>query len=176
MHKNKLNFKVSELIKLGKLSRAHGLKGSIVVNGDNLHTMEIKKNGFLFIEMNKVHTPFFITEVKYIGKSLVVSFDGVKTIEEAKTLIGKEIFGDTKNISVKKSDANTLEGYDLIDEIKGNVGKVNELLVLPKQQFLSVQINDNEVLLPYTDAFVKKIDHKNKTIYYHAPEGLFDIN
>ncbi len=64
----------------------------------------------------------------------------------------------------------------MIDEIKGNVGKINELIVLPKQQFLSVNVNENEVLLPYTDAFVKKIDHKTKTVYYTAPEGLFDIN
>jgi len=167
---------VSQLIKVGKLSRVHGLKGALVVTGDNLENVEVKKTGFLFIEMNNVPTPFFITEVKYIGKNLVVNFDGIKTIEEAKPLIGKDLWADEKNISVKKSNANNLEGYNLIDEIKGNVGKVNELIVLPKQQFLSVNVNDNEVLLPYTDAFVKKIDHKTKTVYYCAPEGLFDIN
>ncbi|HTA61626.1 MAG TPA: ribosome maturation factor RimM [Bacteroidia bacterium] len=167
---------MSQLIKLGKLARVHGLKGALVVVGDNLQDVEIKKTGFLFIEMNNVPTPFFITEVKYIGKNLVLSFDGIKTIEEAKPLIGKELWGDEKNISVKKSNTNNLQGYDLIDEIKGNVGKVNELIVLPKQQFLSVQVNDDEVLLPYTDAFVKKIDHKAKLVYYCAPEGLFDIN
>ena len=167
---------MSELIKLGKLTRVHGLKGALVVNGDNLGVVEIKKNGFLFIEMNNVPTPFFIIDVKYIGKNLVLCFDGIKNIEEAKTLIGKELLGDEKNISVRKNDTNKLEGYDLMDEIKGNVGKVNELIVLPKQQFLSVDVNGNEVLLPYTDAFVKKIDHKTKTVYYCAPEGLFDIN
>jgi 16S rRNA processing protein RimM len=167
---------VSQLIKVGKLSRVHGIKGALIVTGDNLANVEVKKTGFLFIEMNNVPTPFFITEVKYAGKNLVVNFDGIKTIEEAKPLIGKDLWADEKNISVKKSNTNNLEGYDLIDEIKGNVGKVNELIVLPKQQFLSVNVNDNEVLLPYTDVFVKKIDHKAKTVYYAAPEGLFDIN
>jgi len=167
---------VSQLIKLGKLARVHGLKGALVVVGDNLQDVEIKKTGFLFIEMNNVPTPFFITEIKYIGKNLVLGFDGVNTIEQAKPLIGKELWADEKNISVKKSNTNNLQGYDLIDEIKGNMGKVNELILLPKQQFLSVQVNDDEVLLPYTDAFVKKIDHKAKTVHYCAPEGLFDIN
>ena len=125
--------------------------------------------------MNNVPTPFFITEVKYVGKNMVVSFDGIKTIEAAKALIGKNVLADEKNISVKKQ-ANSLEGYDLIDEVKGNVGKVNELIVLPKQQFLSIYVNDNEVLLPYTDTFVRSIDHNTKIIYYCAPEGLFDIN
>lgn len=167
---------MSELIKLGKLTRVHGLKGALVVNGDNLGAVEIKKNGFLFIEMNSVPTPFFVTDIKYIGKNLVLGFDGIKTIEEAKNFIGRELWGDEKNISTKKNKTNSLEGYDVVDEIKGNVGKVNELMVLPKQQFLSVNVNDNEVLLPYTEAFVKKIDHKTKTVYYCAPEGLFDIN
>ena len=167
---------MSQLIKVGKLARVHGLKGALVVVGDNLENVEVKKTGFLFIEMNNVPTPFFITEVKYAGKNLVINFDGIKTIEEAKPLIGKDLWADEKNISIKKSNTNNLAGYNLIDEIKGNVGKVNELIVLPKQQFLSVNVNDNEVLLPYTDAFVKKIDHKTKTVYYTAPEGLFDIN
>jgi 16S rRNA processing protein RimM len=167
---------VSQLIKLGKLARVHGLKGALVAVGDNLQDIEVKKTGFLFIEMNNVPTPFFITEVKYIGKNLVLGFDGIKTIEQAKPLIGKELWADEKNMSVKKSNTNNLQDYDLIDEIKGNVGKVNELITLPKQQFLSVQINEEEVLLPYTDAFVKKVDHKTKTVYYCAPEGLFDIN
>ena len=167
---------MSQLIKVGKLSRVHGLKGALIVTGDNLENIAVKKTGFLFIEMNNVPTPFFITEVKYAGKNLVVNFDGIKTIEEAKPLIGKDLWADEKNISVKKSNTNNLEGYDLIDEIKGNVGKVNELIVLPKQQFLSINVNDNEVLLPYTDAFVKKVDHKAKMVYYCAPEGLFDIN
>ncbi len=167
---------MSQLIKVGKLARVHGLKGALVVVGDNLENVEVKKTGFLFIEMNNVPTPFFITEIKYAGKNLVINFDGIKTIEEAKPLIGKDLLADEKNISVKKSNTTNLEGYDLIDEIKGNVGKINELIVLPKQQFLSVNVNENEVLLPYTDAFVKKIDHKTKTVYYTAPEGLFDIN
>jgi len=167
---------VSQLIKLGKLARVHGLKGALMLVGNNLQDIEVKKTGFLFIEMNNVPTPFFITEVKYVGKNLVLGFDGIKTVEQAKPFIGKELWGDEKNITSKKSSAGNLEGYDLIDEIKGNVGKVNELIVLPKQQFLSVQVNNEEVLLPYTDAFVKKIDHKAKTVYYCAPEGLFDIN
>lgn len=167
---------MSQLIKLGKLTRVHGLKGALVVSGDNLESIEVKKTGFLFIEMNHVPTPFFITEVKHAGKNLILSFDGIKTVEQAKPYIGKELWGDEKNITTKKTESNSLEGYDLVDEIKGNVGKVNELILLPKQQFLSVQVNEEEVLLPYNNNFVKKIDHKTKTVYYCAPEGLFDIN
>jgi 16S rRNA processing protein RimM len=171
-----LIFRVSQLIKIGKLTRVHGLKGALVVSGDNLQGIEIKKSGFLFIEINNIPTPFFVSDSRYIGKNLVLGFDGIKTIEEAKLLIGKELWADEKNISIKKTTTTSLEGYDLIDDIKGNVGKINELIVLPKQQFLSVQINNEEALLPYTDAFVRKIDHKTKTVYYCAPDGLFDIN
>ena len=167
---------MSQLIKIGKLTRVHGLKGALVVSGDNLQNIEIKKNGFLFIEINHTHTPFFVSDAKYIGKNLVLGFDGLRTVEEAKPLIGKELWADEKNISIKKTQVSSLEGYDLIDELKGNVGKITELITLPKQQFLSVQINEEEVLLPYTSAFVKKIDHTAKTVYYCAPDGLFDIN
>ncbi len=167
---------MSQLIKIGKLTRAHGLKGALVVSGDNLESIEIKKNGFLFIGINNISTPFFISEVKMAGKNMVLTFDGIDTVEKAKPFIGKEVYGDEKNASVKKNTAVNLQGYDLVDELKGNMGKIRELISMPKQQFLSIDINNEEVLLPYTDVFVKKIDHKAKTVYYCAPDGLFDIN
>ena len=167
---------MSQLIKIGKLTRVHGLKGALVLSGDQLDNIKIKKNGFLFIEINNNPTPFFVIEAKLSGKNLVLIFDGIQTIDKAKALINKEVFGDEKNVSVKKDATDSIQGYDLIDELKGNLGKINELITLPKQQFLSVQINNEEVLMPYTDAFVKKIDHKTKTVYYCAPDGLFGIN
>jgi 16S rRNA processing protein RimM len=167
---------MSQLIKIGKLSRVHGLKGALVVSGDNLESIEVKKKGFLFIEINNISTPFFISEVKMAGKNMVITFDGIDTVEKAKPYIGRDVYGDEKNVSEKKNAAANLEGYDLVDELKGNVGKINELINLPKQKFLSIDIDGEETLLPYTDVFVKKIDHKAKTVYYCAPDGLFDIN
>ncbi len=167
---------MSQLIKIGKLSRVHGLKGALVVSGDNLESIEVKKKGFLFIEINNISTPFFISEVKMIGKNMVLTFDGIDTVEKARPYIGRDVYGDKKNISVKKNTSLNIEGYDLIDEVKGNIGKINELIDLPKQKFLSIDIDGEETLLPYTDVFVKKIDHKAKTVYYCAPDGLFDIN
>ena len=171
---------MSQLIKLGRLTRAHGLKGALVISRDNkdfsLENIEIKKNDFLFIEINGIPTPFFVSEVNVIGKNLVLAFDGIETIDKAKSLIGKGVYADKKYISFKKSKTSNLQGYDLVDELKGNMGKINELITLPKQQLMSVQIGGEEVLLPYTDVFVKKIDHQTKTVYYCAPDGLFDIN
>ena len=167
---------MSQLIKIGKLSRVHGLKGALVVSGDNLESIEVKKKGFLFIEINNISTPFFISEVKMAGKNMVLTFDGIDTVEKAKPYIGKDVYGDEKNVSEKKNAATNIEGYDLVDEVKGNMGKINELIDLPKQKFLSIDIDGEETLLPYTDVFVKKIDHKAKTDYYCAPDGMFDIN
>ena len=46
---------------------------------------------------------------------------------------------------------------------------------MPGQQMFSVIINEQEVLLPFTEDLIVKIDHKAKTIFYEAPEGLIDI-
>ena len=142
----------------------HGLKGALVVSGDNLESIEVKKKGFLFIEINNISTPFFISEVKMAGKNMVLTFDGIDTVEKAKPYIGKDVYGDEKNVSEKKNAATNIEGYDLVDEVKGNMGKINELIDLPKQKFLSIDIDGEETLFPYTDVFVKKIDHKAKTV------------
>ncbi|MBS1647466.1 MAG: hypothetical protein JST67_09020 [Bacteroidetes bacterium] len=167
---------MSDLIKIGKIVRLHGLNGALILSGNQLDSLKIKKEGFVFLDINGVPTPFFVSEQQAMGKKIKLLLEGVQTIEQAKKMIGKEVWSDENNIIRKKNTTVGIEGYLLIDEQRGAIGKVQELIVMPQQKLLSIVGEGKDFLLPYADAFVKKIDHTQKIIHYQAPDGLLDIN
>ena len=78
------------LVKIGKLTRLHGIKGALLLHTDGAAYPDIQKARTFFVEINGVPTPFFVSEIKILGKNLVLAFDTVKTTGEAQKLVGKE--------------------------------------------------------------------------------------
>lgn len=162
------------LIKIGKLSKAHGLKGSVVLQLTGSDVPDSKKTKAVFIEINQIPTPFFISEIKTAGKNLVLTFDSVSTMEAAQKLLNCAVLIEEKNIQ-KQEVVKDLAGYTLNDKEKGDLGKITEVVELPGQKLFSLLINEKEVLLPFIPDLVLKIDHRSKIIFYNAPEGLIDM-
>jgi 16S rRNA processing protein RimM len=165
---------VNDLIKIGKLTRLHGIKGSVVLHIQGLLVPDLKKIKSFFIEINQTPTPFFVTEIKASGKNLIISFDSVKTIETAQKIINCEVWLEEKNLK-KEIPVKDLTGYILNDKNAGDLGLINEVIDMPGQKMFSITIKDQEVLLPFTEDLIAKIDHKIKTVFYKAPEGLIEI-
>ncbi len=165
---------MNDLIKIGKLTRLHGIKGSVILHIQGSHTPDVKKIERFFVEINQTPTPFFVTEIKASGKNLIVSFDSIKTIEAAQKIINCEVWLDEKNIK-KQATVKDLTGYTLHDKAKGDLGLINEVMEMPGQKMFSITMGEKEVLLPFAEDFIIKIDHKIKTVFYKAPDGLIDI-
>lgn len=162
------------LIKIGKLTKLHGIKGSVVLQLQGTDAPDIKKTKSFFIEINKIPTPFFVTEIKLSGKNLVLTFDSLTSMEAAQKLIHCSVWLDEKNLQ-KQIAVKDLTGYILNDKNKGSLGPINEVVDMPGQKMFSVTINKQEALLPFTEKLIVKINHKTKIVHYNAPEGLIDI-
>lgn len=158
-----------QLIKTGKLGKPHGLKGDLVFYSE----ASFKKGIFIFIEINQTPTPFFVTDIKMAGKNKVISLDTVKTTEAAKALISKELWINEKDLVTEKK--HRFENYMLVDKEKNISAPVMDVLQLPSQKMLVIELAGREIMLPYADAFIEKIDTAGKRIYYKAPAGIFDL-
>jgi len=167
-------FIVNDLIKIGKLSKLHGIKGSVVLQMLAPYQLEVKKIRNFFIEINQTPTPFFVTEIKLSGKNLILNFDSIKTLEAAQKIIGYDVLVAEENI-IKQKAVKDLTGYKLIDKNRGDLGLILEVVDIPGQRMFSLSVGGKEVLLPFVEDFVVKIEHKTKTVQYHAPDGLIDI-
>lgn len=162
------------LVKIGKLTRLHGIKGALLLHLDSGPGPDVERLKTLFLDINGTPTPFFLSEIKAVGKNLAVSFDTVSAAAEAQKLAGKEVWIEAAFLRKEKKRAD-LSGYLLVDDERGEIGTVIEMIDSPGQRLLSVKAGEKEVLLPFNEDLVRQTDHKKKIVYYSAPAGLIDI-
>jgi 16S rRNA processing protein RimM len=69
----------------------------------------------------------------------------------------------------------TIIGFKVIDSEKGEIGVVDQLSSPTSNPLIHIKVNFSEVMIPFVDEVVKKIDHKAQTIHVNCPEGLLDL-
>ena len=168
-----------EVIQLGKIGSTHGLDGRLVLLhhlGDN---KALKSLNCVFVELRREsYIPFFIKSQKSVAEGeVLLQFDEVETVEEAKKLAGKQVYlevGQYEKVRPKNAPINFV-GFQVIDQDFGALGKVADLLETPGQLLASVFHNHKEVLIPLNDHTIAKVDVATKTISVRLPEGLLDV-
>ena len=81
-----------DVYKIGKLGKAHGIKGevSMMVDDDIFDRVDAE---YLVLEVDGIMVPFFMEEYRFkTDETALVKFEGVDTQERAKELTGTEVF------------------------------------------------------------------------------------
>ena len=66
--------------------------------------------------------------------------------------------------------------FEVIDGVKGNIGKIKQILDYPTQAiFEIINAENKEILIPITDEIISKVDRANQKIEIATPEGLIDL-
>ncbi|MEY2904853.1 MAG: rRNA processing protein rimm [Bacteroidota bacterium] len=160
---------MNNLIPLGKIVKPHGAEGFLKLNTS--HDIELTGK-FLFIELEGAPVPFLVIDHKINGLSLILLED-IKNKEEAVQLSGKKIFIQEKDLEEYDLQSDDwipfLEGFQLIDQHKNLLGKIDEILEYPSQIIAKI----GEQMIPIHEDLILQIDPKKKTIQMDLPEGLF---
>ena len=164
---------------LGTLIKTHGIKGSYVLGLNNLHSEDIPEMESVFMEIDGLLVPFFISRCSDLGdSSLIIKFDNIDTDVKAHEFIGCKIYipADKLKIPVDSySKAKDFKGYEIIDSKYGNIGKIEDILDIRENPLFRVISGNNEYMIPVNDSFLKEINHSKKVIFADLPEGLLDI-
>jgi 16S rRNA processing protein RimM len=156
---------------VGYFSKPHGLKGHLILQS----SFDFKKTlKAFFIEKGGSQAPFFIEEIKPFKEGFLIKLEGINRIEEATTLKNKEVLAEEKFI-IRDESTFPYSGYTLIDHHKGEIGIIEELIDTPGNPLLRISAFGKEVLLPYNEHFIDKINKAEKQVLYNAPEGLIDM-
>lgn len=163
---------------LGKIVKTHGLKGELTIKIDADSPAEYAKMDHFFVEINKVLTPFFVSKLTHTGDKFFVALPDVNTIEGASRYVGKEVYLPMEMLPKLKGNKfyyHELPGFSVVDDQKGDIGVVKEVLQYPTQAIIQIMFQGKEVLLPIVDEVIKKLDRNKKILYVSAPEGLIDM-
>ena len=166
------------LIKIGKLNRAFGLKGHlrIFINPELLP--RLKTPEIIFILQNKNHLPYFVDEFDLAESGHgMIHFDEVKDKTAADLLSGKEIFMDKKFLKKAKAFSSLADfiGFKLMDDNGTDLGVLDDVIQLPQHEVGKFFLKGKEILFPFNDQVITSIDKKKKTLQLKLPEGLLDV-
>ena len=158
---------------LGYISRKHGYKGDVNIKLET--PAKYKELAHMFIELNGGLVPFFIDSFRLKKENIaLVKFEDVDSEEEAKELIGKEVYLPLELlVESQQNDLLAFIGFEVIDSKHGNIGKVTDILDNTAQELFQISYGDLDILIPITEGFIQKIE--GNIIYLETPEGLIDL-
>ncbi|MGY9073168.1 MAG: ribosome maturation factor RimM [Acidimicrobiales bacterium] len=153
-----------DLLEIGRIGKAHGLKGEVVVTlvTDRLERVEPGT------ELFDGHGTLVIAESRPHQDRYLVRFEGRSTREGAELLRGRVLSAPPLN------DDDVLWIHDLVgcrvrDQNGIDRGLVESVLANPAADLLSL---DNGALVPLT--FV--LDIEDDVVLVNVPDGLFTLN
>ena len=163
---------------VGKIVKTHGLKGEVTLRIDNEQFDDIEELNYFLLDVNEQLIPFFIEDIAYHSNKAFVLFQDLKTLEAASQLVGRSAYLPLELLPEKTGNdfySHEVVDYLVVDEVKGELGKVNEIIEYPTQSIIQIIRDGKEILIPIHDDIIKDVNRDEKKIYISAPSGLIDM-
>ena len=167
-------------LKVGKIVNTHSLKGEVkVISSTDFEEQRFEKGTELLITRgNQVVKEVTVESYRIHKNNLLVKFVGIDSIEEAEKLKNLQIKIDSENIGELEENEyyfHEIIGCEVFDENGKSLGEISEILTPGANDVWVIKSqNGKEILIPYIEDVVKKIDVENKKIDIEVMEGLID--
>jgi 16S rRNA processing protein RimM len=175
----------SQLSKIGKYNKIHGVAGELSAS----FTCEVDAVSHcrcLISSINGIFVPFFYSSLRPKGVgSLLVKIDGIKSEQDAKLLVGKEMYALSTDIDSATTpnftgDEDELPvdffiGFALRDSVTGREGKIVDVDTSTDNYLFVADFQGTDVFVPAVDDFIESVDVDSKLIVMALPDGLLDL-
>lgn len=172
----------STKLRVGRLLKAHGLKGAIKLELYTDSPNERFVPGAVLELQVPEESPWFgksvtVTELKWFNSSPVLFLKDVSDRTQAETLIKAILLVEQPlDVSPQEPDAwydHQLAGLKVMRD-GAEIGTLLRVEHMPAQDLLVIKTEEAEVLLPFVKAFVPKVDVQAGVIEITPPGGLFE--
>ncbi|MBI4486306.1 MAG: ribosome maturation factor RimM [Acidobacteria bacterium] len=173
--------KFEEMALVGRIARAHGIRGQVIVNPETDFPNERFQPGAqLFIDRAGSIEPLTLTTVRFHSGRPVVGISGVETMSEAEALAGLEL-----RVPVDRLPAlphGTFYRHDLIGcRVETRAGEAVGIVrdvegSLGGSRLVEAGDAGSEVLIPLAVEICTAIDPAAKRIVIDPPAGLLEAN
>lgn len=169
---------IKDCLEAGRISKTFGYKGEMIAGIRKGFFETLQKEGSVFIETDGELVPYFFEEIEEEDDDYIrFNLDGIGDVDLAKPFCGKSLWLPQEVIPASVLEAAMdldIEGYQVSDVQHGELGTVAGLDEYPQHLILRIRMGHKEILVPYIPEFIKKIDHRKKTILLKTPEGLIE--
>lgn len=163
---------------LGILAKTHGTDGSMLIRTKEQDTGILHEPDFVFVEVDGLLVPFAVSSLEPYGpREMIISLEEIAGANEAMQYSGNNIWiSEDDMLTGSRSGSETdLRGYLVVDKHLGPLGTVADVLDISRNPLLSVIKGDKELLVPYHEDIILKIDKRKQIVSVDLPEGLTEI-
>lgn len=172
-----------DCVKIGEVSKTHGLQGNVIVTTDN-DLLERYADKPVFLQLDGAPVPFFIADGGLAERnhvSYIVKFEYVDSLAEAEHLAGSEVLLEKalleeEEVNEVDYDVYELMDFEVEDEVSGACGHVAEVADYSGNVVLTVAVSGKEILLPLSEVYIREIDLENRRMRVHIPTELAELN
>lgn len=167
-------------LKVGKIVNTHSLKGEIkVISSTDFEEERFKKGSKLLITRgNQLIREVVVQSYRNHKNFLLVKFEGIDSVEEAEKLKNLQIKIDSDEVGELEENEfyfHQIIGCEVFDENDKNLGEIIDILTPGANDVWVIKgENGKEILIPYIEDVVKKIDIISKKVNIEVMEGLID--
>lgn len=168
------------LVLVGRIARAHGNRGQVIVNPDTDFPEDRFRVGrALMVGARPGPRRLVITAVRFHRGRPILGFDGIESMDEAEALAGAELrVGESE---LRALPEGTFYHHDLIGcEVRRRdgrtIGMVRAIEGPMTGSTLVVETPHGEALIPMASEICVSIDPSRRVIVVEPPEGLIELN
>lgn len=169
-----------ELVLIGRIARAHGNRGQVIVNLETDFADERFQAGRTMLVGPKPRpSPRRIRDVRFHQGRPIVALEGVDTMDEAEALAGAELWMPADALGPLPEGTfyrHDLVGCEVRDTGGALIGRVTDVEGPMGQSRLVVDGDSGEVMIPLAAGICVEIDIASRRIVIDPPEGLLDLN
>lgn len=169
------------MLRVGRIARPHGLRGSVVVTLDNPGSDSLFGAGWL--HLGEPDAAGGAAPVRYAilqagpGRrgQMILSLEGITTPEAVDLLRGQEVLLEESQLPpLGKSEFwfRDLLGLQAFDEGGAPLGEVGEVVDTADVPVLIVRQGREERFVPFADPFVIEVDLEQRRIVVAPPEEV----
>jgi 16S rRNA processing protein RimM len=169
-----------DLIRVGRVARAHGNRGQVIVNPETDFADERFRVGrIVMVGPDGRDGPRAIQSVRFHQGRPIVALAGVDSMDAAEALAGAELWMTAADLAPLPHG--TFYHHDLVGcEVRGAdgtaIGTVTGVEGPLERSLLVVEGPAGETLIPMVDGICVRIDVSRRQIVANLPEGLLELN
>ncbi|HWE25289.1 MAG TPA: ribosome maturation factor RimM [Myxococcales bacterium] len=166
-----------ELLAVGRVARAHGVRGRILMVPYNAGSDSLTRVAALWLRSGAGEpSRYEVARAERTSQGYLIALRGVDDRDAAEELRGREVLVERVALPVPDEGeiyAADLIGFCVVDESGVERGRVIDLETAGLQELLRVRGPQRDSLVPL--ALVQQIDEAARRIVIEVPEGLFDL-
>ena len=167
--------KKEEVYKIGRIGKAHGIKGEVSFNFDD-DVFDRVDAEYLVLEVDGILVPFFMEEYRFRSDSTaLVKFEDIETQDRVRELTNCDVYfpRDLVDDEEEVLTYSFLIGFDIIDASTDK--KVGTIASVDESTLNILFELEEGTLIPASEELITDIDKDNKTITIALPEGILDL-